>query len=331
MNTDSGAFIFTASESDAGQRLDSVIASHLSQCSRTQAAGLIRDGFIRLDSQVVKPAHRVHSGEEIQGRVPPPEFADIIPEPIKLDTLYKDDHFIVLNKPAGRVVHPAPGHQTGTLVHGLLYHFPDLFSVGGRIRPGIVHRLDKDTSGCLVVALNDRAHQEISGLFKTRAVYKEYLALVHGTVTGNTGMIDRPIGRHPVDRKKMTVNGRHARTAQTHWRVVRRFPSATLIRLYLKTGRTHQIRVHLNSLGHPVVGDSVYGPRRTAGILEVSPGNRIRVPRQMLHARYLGFVHPASGKKVIFEAPIPEDMAEIIAALNRHLRPEASHSILHSK
>lgn len=315
MNTDSGAFFFTASESDAGQRLDSVIAGHLSQCSRTQAASLIKDGFIRLDSQVVKPAYRVRLGEEIQGRVPPPESADIIPEPIELDTLYQDDHFIVLNKPAGRVVHPAPGHQTGTLVHGLLYHFPGLFSVGGRIRPGIVHRLDKDTSGCLVVALNDRAHQEISGLFKARAVYKEYLALVHGAVTGNTGMIDRPIGRHPVDRKKMTVNGRRARTAQTNWRVVRRFPSATLIRLYLKTGRTHQIRVHLNSLGHPVVGDSVYGPRRTAGILEVSPGNRIRVPRQMLHARYLGFVHPASGKKIIFEAPIPEDMAEIIAAL----------------
>jgi len=202
MNTDSGAFIFTASESDAGQRLDSVIASHLIQCSRTQAAGLIRGGFIRLGNQVVKPAHRVRSGEEIQGRVPPPESSDIIPEPIELDTLYKDDHFIVLNKPAGRVVHPAPGHETGTLVHGLLYHFPGLFSVGGRIRPGIVHRLDKDTSGCLVVALNDRAHQEISGLFKARDVYKEYLALVHGAVTGNTGMIYRPIGRHPVDRKK---------------------------------------------------------------------------------------------------------------------------------
>ena len=331
MNADPGAFIFTADESDAGKRLDYVIASHLIRCSRTQAANLIRDGFIRLDNLVVKPAHRVRFGDEIQGHVPPPKSTDIIPEPIELDTLYKDKHFIVINKPAGRVVHPAPGHETGTLVHGLLYHFPGLFSVGGRLRPGIVHRLDKDTSGCLVVALNDWAHQEISGLFKARTVYKEYLALVHGTVSGNMGRIDRPIGRHPVDRKKMTVNGRHAHTAQTNWRVVRRFPSATLIRLYLKTGRTHQIRVHLNALGHPVVGDRVYGPRRKVGILEVSPSNRVRVPRQMLHARYLGFVHPASGKKVIFKAPIPKDMAAIIGALNCHLQPEASKSILHSR
>jgi len=330
MNTDPGAFIITADESDAGQRLDYVIASHLIQCSRTQAANLIRNGFIRLDNLVVKPAYRVRSGEKIQGRIPPSEPVDIIPEPIELDILYKDNHFIVINKPAGRVVHPAPGHETGTLVHGLLYHFPDLFCVGGRLRPGIVHRLDKDTSGCLVVALNDWAHQEISGLFKTRTVYKEYLALVHGIVTDNIGRIDRPIGRHPVDRKKMTVNGRHARSAQTNWRIVRRFPSATLIRLYLKTGRTHQIRVHLNALGHPVVGDRVYGPRRKVGPLEVSPGNRVRVPRQMLHARYLGFVHPASGKKVIFEAPIPKDMTEIIDALSSHLQPEAS-SFLHSR
>jgi len=316
MQTSTGDIRFTVTRADDGRRLDMVIASHISQCSRTLAATLIKDGFIRLDNQVVKPAHQVRSGDDIHGRFPPPDPGDIVPEAIPLDILYRDHSIVVVNKPAGLVVHPAAGHKTGTLVHGLLYHFPGVFAVGGQMRPGIVHRLDKDTSGCLVVALNDAAHQEISSQFKARTVYKEYLALVKGHKIEQTGEVNRPIGRHPVDRKKMTVDGRGARPARTLWRVVHRYPSAALVTLNLKTGRTHQIRVHLKSLGHPVVGDPIYGPRRKADTLEVSPGRRIRVPRQMLHARRLGFVHPSTGKKVQFEASIPTDMADIISALD---------------
>ncbi len=315
--SDNGAFSFIASDGDDDQRLDTVVARHVRQCSRTRAAGLIRKGFIQLNRHEVKPSQRVHLGEEICGRVPPPEPVGIIPEPIDLDPLYQDDAVLVLNKPAGLVVHPAPGHETGTLVHGLLYHYPDLFSVGGERRPGIVHRLDKETSGCLVVAFNDQAHAELSRQFKARTTYKEYLALVHGRLSGEVGSIDQPIGRHPVDRKKMAINGRHARTAHTKWQVEGRYPAATLIKLYLKTGRTHQIRVHLSALRHSVVGDSIYGPRRSSRTLEISSGNRVAVSRQMLHARCLGFIHPVTGKKVVFEAPLPADMAQLIEVLNR--------------
>ena len=312
----SGDIRFTATVADDGLRLDRVIAEHIPQCSRTRAANLIKDGFIRLNGQVVKPAQPVHSGGDIQAYFPPPDPGHIIPEAIPLEIIYRDHAVIVLNKPAGIVVHPAPGHETGTLVHGLLYHFPDIFSVGGRMRPGIVHRLDKDTSGCLVVALNDAAHQEISSQFKARTIYKEYLALVNGQRIEKTGEINQPIGRHPVDRKKMMVNGKRARTARTLWRTVKCYRSTAWVRLYLKTGRTHQIRVHLHSLGHPVIGDLVYGPRRKVKALEVAPGIKVRIPRQMLHARRLGFIHPSTGKKVDFEAPLPADMSEIIKVLN---------------
>lgn len=318
-SSDSGAFCFIVNDCDDDQRLDTVVARHIVQCSRTRAAGLIRGGFIRLNRHEVKPSQRVHSGEEVCGQVPLPEPVEITPEPIEIDTLYRDDAILVLNKPAGLVVHPAPGHETGTLVHGLLYHFSNFFSVGGQLRPGIVHRLDKDTSGCLVVAFNDRAHENLSRQFKARTTYKKYLALVHGRIVAHMGSIDRPIGRHPVDRKKMTVGGRHARTAHTRWQVEDRYSTATLIKLYLKTGRTHQIRVHLSALGHSVVGDSVYGSRRSDRTLEISPGNRVPVPRQMLHARRLGFDHPVTGKKMVFEAPIPADMAQLINELRRHI------------
>ncbi len=325
MQTHTGDIRFTATRAEDGLRLDMVIVGHYPTCSRTQAAGLIKDGFIRIKDRVVKPAQPVHSGDEIRGRFPPPDPEEIIPEDISLEILYRDDDIITVNKPPGLVVHPAPGHKTGTLVHGLLYHFPDIFAVGGRMRPGIVHRLDKDTSGCLVVALNDAAHQHISAQFKARTVHKEYLALASGRRLDETGEIDQPIGRHPVNRKQMTVHGRRSRRARTLWQVVRRYPSATLVRLHLKTGRTHQIRVHLNALGHPVVGDAVYGPRRNIHTLDTGPGRRIRIPRQMLHARCLGFTHPSTGKRVRFEAPVPPDMAAVIDALNTGNGPLASN------
>ncbi len=316
MQTHTGDIRFTATKADDGRRLDRVVVDHIPQCSRTLASHLIKGKFIHVAHQAAKPAQRVSTGDVITGHIPPPDPVDLVPEDIPLTVLYQDDCLVVINKPAGLVIHPAPGHWSGTLVNGLLYHFPGIFSVGGQIRPGIVHRLDKNTSGCLVVALNDAAHQHISAQFKARTVYKEYLALVDGQRMAETGEIDRPIGRHPVDRKKMTVNGHRARRARTLWKVVRRYQSTALVRLYLKTGRTHQIRVHLHSLGHPVMGDPVYGPRRKAQILDVSPDIRVRVPRQMLHARCLGLIHPTTGKKVRFEAPLPADMADIIDALD---------------
>ncbi len=316
MQTQTGDIRFTATKADDGRRLDMVVVDHVPQCSRTLAGHLIKDRFIYVAHQAAKPAQRVCEGDVITGRIPPPDPVDLVPENIPLTVLYQDDCLVVVNKPAGLVIHPAPGHWRGTLVNSLLYHFPGIFSVGGQIRPGIIHRLDKDTSGCLVVALNDVAHQHISAQFKARTVYKEYLALVNGQRMDKTGEINRPIGRHPVDRKKMMVDGHRARRARTLWKVARRYRSTALVRLYLKSGRTHQIRVHLHSLGHPVIGDPVYGSRRKAQTLEVSPGIRIRVPRQMLHARCLGFIHPTTGKNMRFEAPIPADMADIIETLD---------------
>lgn len=312
---DSGFIYFTADDDDDRRRLDAVVARHLTDCSRTKATGLIRAGFIHVNRLKVKPSQRVSPGDEIRGRIPPPEPIEITPEPIDLDVLYQDDALLVINKPAGLVIHPAPGHMTGTLVHGLLYHFPNRFSVGGHLRPGIVHRLDKETSGCLVIAFNDRAHENLSFQFKSRTIYKEYLALVHGHLKAAKGYIDQPIGRHPVKRKQMSVGGQRPRSALTRWRVKANLSLTTLLRIFLKTGRTHQIRVHLSAAGHAIVGDAVYGSRKTSRILEIKPGVKVPVLRQMLHAQRLGFKHPKTGKKVLFSAPLHDDMKELFRVL----------------
>jgi 23S rRNA pseudouridine1911/1915/1917 synthase len=230
----------------------------------------------------------------------------------------------VINKPPGLVVHPAPGHFSGTLVNGLRYHCPDLGTIGAEIRPGIVHRLDKDTSGTLVVAKNAAALENLASQFKNRAVRKDYIALVHGTMAAESGTIRMPIGRHPVDRKKMSTSSRKGREAETDWRVARDLSGFTLLELRLKTGRTHQIRVHCAAIGHSIVGDPVYGRRRSAAAPPAIQALLAQVRRQMLHAWRLEIDHPRSGERMRFEAPLPDDMERLIAALtNSGLEAEA--------
>jgi len=312
---DQSVFTILVETSDSGKRLDLYIASRISDCSRSMATTLIRNGKIRVRGVVKKPGYRVKTGDKICGCIPPPSPISFKPEPIPIEILYEDDDIVVINKQPGLVIHPAPGHYSGTLVNALLYHCPGLNGIGGVTRPGIVHRLDKDTSGALVVAKNDRAHVHLSKQFKSRRIIKKYLALVHGKMESDSGSVSLPIGRHPVDRKKMSVNSKKSRVAETTWQVRERFESASLIEVDLKTGRTHQIRVHCAAIKHPVFGDKVYGPRKVRK--ENTDGNGFfkSVPRQMLHAWRLGLTHPVTEAMVSFEAPIPSDMQAVITAL----------------
>ena len=318
-----GAFTIIVEESDSGRRLDSVVASHLAGCSRSLAAALIAGQKIFVDQKSKKPGYRLKSGDRIEGRVPVPEVVDFKPEPIPLNILFQDSHIIVINKQPGIVVHPAPGHRSGTLVNALLYHCPDLEAIGGEIRPGIVHRLDKDTTGTMVVAKNALAQEELSRQFKDREIQKKYLAFVYGDVQSEKGEIKLPIGRHPVDRKRMSTTTRKGRAAETAWKVRERLDGITLLELNLKTGRTHQIRVHCTTIGHPVVGDPVYRSRKlirnSKDKLSIHPAPVIAAlksaNRQLLHAWQLGLTHPNSGKHMTFEAPLPADMQGLIAEL----------------
>jgi len=309
---DRSAFTILVQGSDSGQRLDLLVSSRISDCSRSAAANLIRSGKIRVQGITQKPSYRVRSGDEIYGYFLPPEPLSFKPEPIEIDILFEDKDIIVLNKQPGIVVHPAPGHYTGTLVNGLLYHCPDLEGIGGKLRPGIVHRLDKYTSGVLVVAKNTRAHHHLS-----RKIKKEYIALVYGKTGTDKGTILLPIGRHPVDRKKMSTHSRKSRSAETLWRVKERFKSTTLIEINLKTGRTHQIRVHCAAINHPIVGDAVYGGQKAWKRAGSENDLLTSVPRQMLHAWRLGFVHPETRSMVSFEAPISQDLEQLLEALRQ--------------
>jgi len=317
---DTNPFQFIVDETDNGRRFDALIALRISNCSRSFATALISKGEIRVQGLIKKPGYRVKVGDKIDGRIPPPQAVVFKPEPIDLDIIYEDDHFIILNKQPGLVVHPAPGHYSGTLVNGLLYHYPDLKGFGGDLRPGIVHRLDKDTSGVLIIAKDGAAHQQLAWQFKSRKIKKEYLALVHGEVTGETGTILLPVGRHPADRKRMSTHSAKGRDAETEWRVRERFSKATWLELDLKTGRTHQIRVHLAAIRHPVIGDPVYGKRQ--GVKkqenEKAASPKIESPlRLMLHAWRIRFAHPVTQQIKSFEAPVPEDMRALADTLRR--------------
>ena len=320
-----GAFTIIAGTADHNRRLDAVVAAHLPECSRSLAASLIGHKKILVNDQPKKPGYRVKSGEHILVWIPEPEPPEYKPEPIPLHILYQDRDIVVLNKQAGLVVHPAPGHGSGTLVNALLYHCPDLKGIGGEIRPGIVHRLDKDTSGTMVVAKNADALEALASQFKDRTVKKKYLALVYGEFKKDTGSIDLHIGRHPVHRKQMSTTTRKGRHAVTSWRVLERFQDITLLELTLKTGRTHQIRVHCSTMDHPIIGDPIYRPRKLLKILNQKAGrlpDRIirllkAVPRQMLHAWQLGFKHPCTDERLSFESPLPDDMAELMAKLRK--------------
>lgn len=317
--TDNGVFRFSVAFQDAGSRLDAFAASHLPDCSRSFAALLIRSGRITVDGQKRKPGYRVKTNERLQAVLPEPQPLDLAAEPMALELLYEDEYMIVVNKPAGLVVHPAAGHSSGTLVNGLLHHCPDLEGIGGEQRPGIVHRLDKDTSGAIVVAKTTVAHHGLSHQFKERKVQKKYLALVHGVPVQNSGSIDLPVGRHPVDRKKMSTVNRSGREALTLWRVREQFPRSALLDVDLKTGRTHQIRVHCQSMGHPLVGDPVYGSAKILSRLSKTNADVHRIlrqaPRQMLHAARLAFTHPVTENALTFDAPMPPDINNVLSQL----------------
>lgn len=319
-----GAITLHVKPSDEGKRLDVFVASQLSNYTRTFIAGLIGEQHLTVNNRPKKPGYRVKPGDKISGIIPAPVEIKLKAEPIALDILYEDDAIVVVNKQPGLVVHPAAGHDGGTLVNGLLYHCTDLKGIGGEIRPGIVHRLDKDTSGTLVVAKNERAHAHLSRQFKNRHVQKEYLALVYGITATSSGTIKLPIGRHPTDRKRMSTISPRARTAETQWKIAEKFDGFTLLQVRLKTGRTHQIRVHCSAMHHPIVGDKVYGPRRPQKIVagERQQSDMIllilkSVERQMLHAWRLSFRHPHTSKTVTFESPVPPDMANIIQKLRK--------------
>ncbi len=286
----------------AGQRLDQWLAAEVPRLSRSRWQELVREGHVTLNGAPAKTRAKLRAGDRIEYREPAPVAVETKPEEIPLRILYEDADLLVIDKPPGMVVHPAAGHWEGTAVNALLHHCGELSVIGGEHRPGIVHRLDKETSGCLLVAKNDLAHQDLARQFASREVRKIYLALAAGPFAKNSGIIEAPIGRHPVERKKMAVvtNGR-ARPAKTGWRVLQEIavPSApggvgTVVECTLHTGRTHQIRVHLKHLGHPLLGDAVYGKR--AGF-----------ERQMLHAWQLGFIHPRTGQPIACAAALPDD------------------------
>ncbi len=314
-----GEFHLTVAPPEAGVRLDVFLSRHLPGCSRSHAAHLIDQGHVAVDGAARKAGYRLKPCECIDGNLPPPAPVDLIPEPIAFTIVYEDASLIVVDKPAGLVVHPAAGHATGTLVNGLLHHCHDLEGIGGERRPGIVHRLDKDTSGLLVVAKNDTVHQSLSQQFKARQVHKIYLALVWGSPPEEGGCIDRPVGRHAVERKRMAVVAYGGREALTLWRVRERLPSATLLAVELKTGRTHQIRVHCQSMGHAIVGDPVYGRRRMMSRPAGSEADALAIlrqaRRQMLHAAQLSFTHPVTHQPMTFLAPLPADLSSLLAAL----------------
>ncbi|MCX7922962.1 MAG: RluA family pseudouridine synthase [Clostridia bacterium] len=278
-------------------RLDAWLPTKLDQYSRTFIQKLVNDGMVLVDDKKVKANYKLKENQKITIRIPVPEKLDVVPEKIDLEIVYEDSDIIVVNKPKGMVVHPAAGNYSGTLVNALMEYCGDSLSdINGVIRPGIVHRIDKDTTGLLVVAKNNAAHEKLSELLKTHDIKRVYIALVDGVIREDSGKVDAPIGRHPVDRKKMAVNTKNGRRAVTYFKVLERFKDATFIELKLETGRTHQIRVHMSYIGYPVVGDPIYGKKRQKFVTE----------GQVLHAKTLGFVHPATSEYVEFESEIPE-------------------------
>ncbi len=303
-NESSRPIEFVVTDNDAKLRLDQFLAKRFPEYSRSRLQQLIRSGFVRLNEQTTRPRHIVRRGDKIDLREPPLEKIDVRPEPIPLEILFEDDDLIVINKPAGLTVHPGAGQREHTLVNALLSHCTTLSGIGGKERPGIVHRLDKETSGCLVVAKNDIAHRELSKQFAARTVEKIYLALVAGKLRKAAGVIEEKIGRHPVHRQRMRVTSLRGRTAKTEYRVIRSSDQASLIECRLHSGRTHQIRVHLHHLDHPVLGDNLYAPRFAKNF-----------HRQMLHAWKLGFHHPRSDEWKLFEAPLPADFQQAVKAV----------------
>lgn len=296
-------------ENEEGMRLDRYLAEEYEELSRSRIQKLVKDGLIKVNTKPVKASYRLLLGDRVEITVPEAKEPDIVPEDIPLDILYEDQDVIVVNKPKQMVVHPAPGHYSGTLVNALMYYCKDQLSgINGDLRPGIVHRIDMDTTGSLVVCKNDLAHQALSEQLKEHSMHREYEAIVHGNIKEDEGVINAPIGRHPTDRKKMSVHAKNSRNAVTHYQVLERFGDFTYIRCRLETGRTHQIRVHMSSIGHPLLGDQVYGPKKC-------PFPKLQ--GQTLHAKILGFIHPRTKKYLETEAPLPEYFQALLVQLRK--------------
>jgi 23S rRNA pseudouridine1911/1915/1917 synthase len=290
---------------DSGQRLDAWLARQHPALSRVRWQELIKQSCVLVNGAARKPNHGLAPGDHITAEIPPAVEVGLIPEDIALDILHEDADIMVINKPAGLVVHPAPGHAAGTLVHALLHHCHDLAGIGGEKRPGIVHRLDRDTSGVMVIAKNERAMRSLTAQFKERSTRKDYIAVVWGTPSPANGKIETTIGRDPVHRQKMSVRSTRGRSAITHYRTLKTHEPLSLLAIRIETGRTHQIRVHLAHIKHPVVGDAAYGRKRP-------PPLPYAVTRQLLHAWKLSLRHPASGEVLTFEAPWPADITALI-------------------
>ncbi|WP_248926585.1 RluA family pseudouridine synthase [Paenibacillus hamazuiensis] len=300
---------WTVEAADAGERIDKYIVESLEEdVSRTHVQQWIKDGHVTVNGKPVKPNYKLAAEDAIAVTVPEPEELNIQPEPIPLDVVYEDSDVIVVNKPRGMVVHPAAGHYSGTLVNALMHHCKDLSGINGVMRPGIVHRIDKDTSGLLMAAKNDLAHQHLAEQLKEHSVSRKYIAIVHGNLAHDHGTIDAPIGRDPHDRMLYTVTDKNSKHAVTHFVVLERLGAYSVVELKLETGRTHQIRVHMKFIGHPLVGDPAYG--RSKGIT-------MEVEGQALHAAELGFTHPRSGERMQFEAPLPAEMERLLDVLRK--------------
>lgn len=297
---------FTVADIAEAIRIDKYLSERMTDFSRSYLKKLLDEDCVQLNEKPVRANHKVRAGDKICVLCPVLKEAEILPENIPLDIVYEDGDMLVVNKPQGMVVHPAAGNYTGTLVNALLYYCKDSLSgINGEKRPGILHRIDKDTSGLLLVAKNDIAHRGLAEQIKEHSLTRAYQALVHGNIRTDSGTIDEPIGRHPVDRKKMTVTYQHAKEAVTHFRVLERFGKYTLVECRLETGRTHQIRVHMSKHGHPIVGDKTYGVKK----------EEFRLDGQLLHAYKVGFLHPVTGVYMEFQSPLPPYFEKICKKL----------------
>lgn len=301
-------FKFQITDEMENERIDRCISMLIDHLSRSYIQKLVKEEQVLVNERPVKSSYRVQAGDEVSFALPACEEPDIVAENIPLDILYEDEDVIVVNKPKGMVVHPAAGHYSGTLVNALMYHCGDKLSgINGILRPGIVHRIDMDTTGSIIVCKNDIAHQSIAEQLKAHSINRKYVAICHGVLTEEEGTINKPIGRHDTDRKKMAVNERLGKHAVTHYRVLKRFSDYTFIECVLETGRTHQIRVHMASIGHPLLGDEVYATGRKCPF---------KLQGQTLHAKTLGFVHPKTGEYVEVEAPLPAYFAHLLNILD---------------
>lgn len=293
------------SQACGGMRIDAFLSAN-TEFSRSRVSALMLEGAVRVDGEVqAKPSYKVSAGQKIVLSVPQVKEVDIVAQNIPIDILYQDADVVIVNKPCGMVVHPAAGNEDGTLVNALLYHVKDLSGIGGEMRPGIVHRLDKDTSGLILIAKNDRAHAILSEQFKERSMEKHYRAVAFGGFKEESGLIDAPIARHPVDRKKMAIVP-DGKPSQTEWKVLERVKGATYLDVHLLTGRTHQIRVHMHSIGHPLLGDPIYAPNIKTSV---------HIPRLMLHAYSLAFTHPTSGERMEFSASLPDQFETVLGKM----------------